>query len=266
MCVAPCAYSQPAAMQWCPPCQEMLHVFRDASRQMPDVRFGTVDCTEHKSLCANMHIRSYPTPIFYNGGDTTPHQLHGSVASASAFIQHVNDVRHPPVHALTPETFASDVAGGTDLWVVDFFAPWCGHCVQFAPEFTWAAKQLVGTARLGSVDCVAHQHLCSEQNVRAYPWIQAYLPGRSVKYSGRLWGQTVLNWVLSMLPNEVSLQRRRWRGETPLTALTGWWFAGSRVIARRFRQRPDARQRQVAHQFFRDRELVRSVSHVCTRV
>lgn len=25
-------------------------------------------------------------------------------------------------------------------WLLDFWAPWCGHCVQFAPVFEQAAR------------------------------------------------------------------------------------------------------------------------------
>ena len=41
---------------------------------------------------------------------------------------------------LTPETFRSQVLSGRDHWVLDFYAPWCGPCQHFAPEFEVLAR------------------------------------------------------------------------------------------------------------------------------
>lgn len=43
---------------------------------------------------------------------------------------------------LTPSNFDKLVVNGDEVWIVEFFAPWCGHCQQFVPEYQKAAKAL----------------------------------------------------------------------------------------------------------------------------
>uniref|UniRef100_A0A3P8UHE6 Thioredoxin domain-containing protein n=1 Tax=Cynoglossus semilaevis TaxID=244447 RepID=A0A3P8UHE6_CYNSE len=41
---------------------------------------------------------------------------------------------------LSPNSYRSQVLSGQDHWVVDFYAPWCGPCQHFAPEFEVMAR------------------------------------------------------------------------------------------------------------------------------
>ena len=43
---------------------------------------------------------------------------------------------------LNPNNFDSKVKNSDGIWVVEFYAPWCGHCKQLVPEYTKAAKAL----------------------------------------------------------------------------------------------------------------------------
>lgn len=43
---------------------------------------------------------------------------------------------------LTPSNFDKLVIQGDEVWIVEFFAPWCGHCQSLVPEYTKAANVL----------------------------------------------------------------------------------------------------------------------------
>jgi len=48
------------------------------------------------------------------------------------------------VVTLTSTNFDRLVKNGDEVWIVEFYAPWCGHCKQLVPEYSKAAKALKG--------------------------------------------------------------------------------------------------------------------------
>jgi protein disulfide-isomerase A6 len=56
------------------------------------------------------------------------------------------------VVTLTTDNFSSLVLDSDDLWLIEFYAPWCGHCKKLTPEFDKSAKALDGIVKLGAVD------------------------------------------------------------------------------------------------------------------
>ena len=50
-------------------------------------------------------------------------------------------------------------------WLVEFFAPWCGHCKNLKPHWDSAASQLKGKMNLGTVDATVHQGLGQQYGV-----------------------------------------------------------------------------------------------------
>ena len=51
------------------------------------------------------------------------------------------------VTELTDSNFDSLVLNSEDMWLVEFYAPWCGHCKNLAPHWAQAASDLKGKVR-----------------------------------------------------------------------------------------------------------------------
>ena len=61
-----------------------------------------------------------------------------------------------PLVQLGDDNFASEVTKDTKhVWVVEFYADWCGHCRNFAKDYEKAAGNLKGLVKFGAVNADA---------------------------------------------------------------------------------------------------------------
>uniref|UniRef100_A0A7N8XXF2 DnaJ homolog subfamily C member 10 n=1 Tax=Mastacembelus armatus TaxID=205130 RepID=A0A7N8XXF2_9TELE len=152
---------------WCGPCQALMPEWRRMARMLSgQILVGSVDCQQFQSFCQSQSVRAYPEIRLYPGNARQPDLqqimlcVHSSLPRASV--------------DLTPDSFRSLVLLGQDHWVIDFYAPWCGPCQHFAPEFEVLARILKGEVRAGKVDCQAHYQTCQSAGITAYPTVRFY--------------------------------------------------------------------------------------------
>ena len=82
------------------------------------------------------------------------------------------------VVVLTDSNFDELVLKSDDLWLIDYYAPWCGHCKKLEPEWNKAATELKGEVKLGKVDATVQTGLGSRFGVQGYPTIKMFPPGK----------------------------------------------------------------------------------------
>lgn len=58
---------------------------------------------------------------------------------------------------LNPQNFDQLVTKGDEVWIVEFYAPWCGHCQQLVPEYQKAANSLKVSIKDSPIPCLYSQ-------------------------------------------------------------------------------------------------------------
>ncbi|KAH3752172.1 dnaJ homolog subfamily C member 10-like [Dreissena polymorpha] len=168
---------------WCGPCLQMMPEWNRLAKMLKgtaNVFVAKVECQEQSQLCNQQGVTSYPSlrlfpPRSSRGSHFIYNGWHRDAESLQAWAY---EFLPSAVDTLTFQSFSSQVMEGREAWIVDFYAPWCGHCQVFKPQFERVANSIEGIARAGKVDCTQEQHLCQKAGVNSYPSVRFY-PGDS---------------------------------------------------------------------------------------
>uniref|UniRef100_A0A669CMI6 Protein disulfide-isomerase A6 n=1 Tax=Oreochromis niloticus TaxID=8128 RepID=A0A669CMI6_ORENI len=195
---------------WCGHCRNLAPDWKKAATALKGiVKVGAVDADQHKSLGGQYGVRGFPTIKIFGANKNKPEEYQGGRSSQAIVDGAMNALRNlvkerlsgrsggsdykqsggggssggnkKDVVELTDDNFDKMVLDSDDVWLVEFFAPWCGHCKNLEPEWAAAAtavkEQTKGKVRLGAVDATVHQAVSGRYGIRGFPTIKIFRKG-----------------------------------------------------------------------------------------
>lgn len=99
---------------------------------------------------------------------------------------------------LTQSNFAKFIQHNGLPVLVDFWAPWCGPCKQFAPIYSQLAPEFATRVRFAKVNTEAEQFLAQQYQIRSIPTLALFSQGAERdRVSGAMGAQQLRAWLAS---------------------------------------------------------------------
>ncbi|KLJ13497.1 protein disulfide-isomerase [Blastomyces silverae] len=119
--------------------------------------------------------------------------------------------KNSPVLQVDGSNYNNLIAKSNYASIVEFYAPWCGHCQNLKPAYEKAAKSLEGLAKVAAVNCDddSNKQLCGQMGVKGFPTLKVITPSkqpgepRVEDYQGARTAKAIVDYVVEKIPNHI---------------------------------------------------------------
>ncbi|KAJ2845975.1 hypothetical protein IWW36_004563, partial [Coemansia brasiliensis] len=181
---------------WCGHCKNMAEDYEKLAAgyaHTDDVVIAEVNADEHRDLGNKFSVQGFPTLKFFaKGGDVAkPEDYSGGrdLDSLTSFVREKTSVaariKKPVSHVveLDYEKFKEVAHDESKFVLVEFFAPWCGHCKRLAPVYAQLSEifQNDDNVVIANYDANEDAKIKDEYSIQGFPTLIAFPAGKDAE-------------------------------------------------------------------------------------
>ncbi|KAG5455039.1 Protein disulfide-isomerase tmx3 [Clonorchis sinensis] len=102
---------------------------------------------------------------------------------------------YPPVF---PHSFGEFWNNGTP-WLVNFYAPWCGHCRRLSPVYTEVShtlSEIAPSTRVAKLDASSHRDIAKKFQINGFPTLKFFDAERTFEHDAERTSRSIVSFAL----------------------------------------------------------------------
>ncbi|KAJ2162715.1 hypothetical protein GGF46_000440 [Coemansia sp. RSA 552] len=187
---------------WCGHCKNMAEDYEKLAEgyaHSDGVVIAEVNADEHRDLGSKFGVQGFPTLKFFpKGGDVAEPEAYASGRDLDSLTNFVREKTGTAARIKKAVSYVAELAydkfkevalDESKFVLVEFFAPWCGHCKNLAPVYAQLSEvfQNDDNVVIANYDASEDSKIKDEYGIQGFPTLIAFPAGKDaekIEYEG----------------------------------------------------------------------------------